>query len=152
MDFGLAQLADRSRITKAHTTLGTVSYMSPEQAQDMNVDRRADYWALGCVLYEMVTGQRPFLGDFDQAILYSVLNEAPKPPTSLRTGVPMELEAVVDKCLQKERDSRYQSAGEIAVDLGNLAKKLDSGFTRTVPAATAVSIPTPASPRPQRAA
>ena len=101
MDFGLAQLTDRSKLTQGPTALGTVSYMSPEQTQGMELDHRTDLWALGAVIYEMVTGQRAFQGHYDQAITYSIQHEEPEPMTALRTGVPMELERIADKCLVK---------------------------------------------------
>ena len=82
MDFGLAQLQQASRLTKADQTLGTTTYMSPEQAQGAEVDHRTDVWALGVVLYEMLVGERPFKGEYDSAILYSILNEQPEPITS----------------------------------------------------------------------
>ncbi|MDA0206504.1 MAG: serine/threonine-protein kinase [Acidobacteria bacterium] len=91
MDFGLARLTEASRLTKVDTAMGTVAYMSPEQAQGMEVDHRSDIWSLGCVLYEMVSGQRPFLGQYDQALLYEIVHEEVAPLTSVRAGVPMEL-------------------------------------------------------------
>ncbi len=127
MDFGLARLTEASRLTKVDTAMGTVAYMSPEQAQGMEVDSRSDIWALGCVLYEMVSGQRPFLGQYDQALLYEIVHEEPQPLTGLRTGVPVELELLVAKCLEKERDDRYGSAQEVSRDLRKLGEKLRSG-------------------------
>ena len=107
--------------------MGTVAYMSPEQAQGMDVDGRSDLWSLGCVLYEMVSGQRPFQGQYDQALLYEIVHEEVAPLTSIRAGVPMELELLTSKCLAKDRDDRYQHASETAVDLRMLAEKLRSG-------------------------
>ena len=127
MDFGLARLTEASRLTKFDTAMGTVAYMSPEQAQGMEVDSRTDIWALGCVLYEMVSGQRPFQGQYDQALLYEIVHEEPPPLTGLRTGVPVELEFAVGKCLEKYADSRYQHASDTAVDLRNIQDKLRSG-------------------------
>ena len=127
MDFGLARLTEASRLTKADQTMGTVAYMSPEQAQGMEVDNRSDVWALGVVLYEMVAGVRPFKGEYDQALLYEIVHEAPAPLTSIRAGVPMELEVFVGKCLAKDPADRYGNAGEIAKDLRTLAEKLRSG-------------------------
>ncbi len=127
MDFGLARLTEASRLTKTDAAMGTVAYMSPEQAQGMQVDSRSDLWSLGCVLYEMVSGQRPFQGQYDQALLYEIVHEEPAALTGLRTGVPIELELLASKCLAKGRDDRYQYAKETAVDLRNLQDKLKSG-------------------------
>jgi len=141
MDFGLAQLQQASRLTKADQTLGTTTYMSPEQAQGAEVDHRTDVWALGVVLYEMLVGERPFKGEYDSAILYSVLNEQPEPITALRTGVPMELEICVGKCLAKGAADRYQNASDLIVDLRTLSVKLKSGRSTIIPSASAPSAP-----------
>ena len=127
MDFGLARLTEASRLTKADQTVGTAAYMSPEQMEGAEVDHRTDIWALGCVLYEMVAGVRTFQGEYAQALAYEIVNQAPEPLTAVRAGVPMELEFVVGKCLEKDTASRYQNASEIAVDLRNLQDKLKSG-------------------------
>ena len=127
MDFGLALLADRSKLTRLDETMGTVTYMSPEQTYGMELDHRTDVWSVGVVIYEMVTGQRPFKGHYDKAVMYSITNEEPEPMTALRTGVPMELELLVNKCLAKEADRRYQSTADMVVDLETLSEKLKSG-------------------------
>jgi serine/threonine protein kinase len=101
--------------------------MSPEQAQGMGVDHRSDVWSMGCVLYEMVSGQRPFLGQYDQALLYEIVHEEAAPLTSIRAGVPMELEFITGKCLAKDAADRHQHASDIAVDLRTLGDKLRSG-------------------------
>ncbi len=132
MDFGLAQLTDRSKLTQGPTALGTVSYMSPEQAQGMELDHRTDLWALGAVIYEMVTGQRAFQGHYDQAITYSIQHEEPEPMTALRTGVPMELEWIAGKCLTKDREKRYQSTTEVLLDLEALREKQKAGKSTIV--------------------
>ncbi len=117
MDFGLAKLAGRTAITKEGMTLGTVAYMSPEQGRGEKVDHRTDIWAFGVVLYEMITGQHPFKGEYDQAVMYLIMNETPEPITGLRTGVPIELEQVVNKCLEKDAAKRYHHIDEVLVDL-----------------------------------
>jgi Tol biopolymer transport system component/tRNA A-37 threonylcarbamoyl transferase component Bud32 len=139
MDFGLARLTEASRLTKADTTMGTVAYMSPEQSQGAVVDHRTDIWALGCILYEMVSGQRAFQASYDQALVYSILNEAPEPLTGLRTGVPVELELLVEKCLAKDAGQRYQSASDLMIDIDALKEKLKSGRSRILSGTVAPS-------------
>ena len=117
LDFGLVKLYGRTRVTKTGTTVGTAAYMSPEQAQGESVDHRTDIWSFGVVLYEMITGLLPFKGDYEQAMMYSILNEEPEPLTGLRTGVPMELERIVFKLLTKDPNKRYQNINELPVDL-----------------------------------
>ncbi len=144
MDFGLAQLAGGSKFTREGTTLGTMTYMSPEQAAGAETDSRTDIWSLGVVLYEMVTGQPPFRGDYDQVIVYSLMNEDPEPLTAVRTGVPMELERIVDKCLAKEASDRYQRVDELLVDLRGLQRE------QQTEAATRAKLPAGAPPAPRK--
>ena len=134
MDFGLAQLADRSKLTRLDETMGTVTYMSPEQTYGADIDHRSDIWSLGVVIYEMVTGQQPFKGHYDKAVMYSITSEEPEPMTALRTGVPMELELLVNKCLAKDAGKRYQSTADMVVDLESLSDKLKSGKSISLPA------------------
>jgi len=131
VDFGLAKLATQTKLTKTGTTVGTVMYMSPEQARGAEIDHRSDIWSLGVVLYEMVTGRVPFRGEHEPAVVYSIMNEEPEPVTGVRTGVPMELERIVGKCLAKKPGERYQHADEVAVDLKKLKNELEA--ERTTP-------------------
>ena len=137
MDFGLAQLnSAASKLTRDGTTLGTSAYMSPEQTSGDRLDHRTDIWAFGVVLYEMATGQLPFRGHYEQAVLYSILNEAPEPLSVLRPEVPAELECIVNKCLGKRAAERYQLAGEVVADLTALQRKRQSGAQRRAPSGT----------------
>ena len=126
VDFGLAKLAGRTKLTKDDATLGTAAYMSPEQTQGAEVDHRSDIFGLGVVLYEMLTGQVPFKGDYEQAVIYSILNEDPEPITGLRTGVPMEFERIVNKAMEKDQELRYQSAVDLLADLKKLSKGMET--------------------------
>jgi serine/threonine protein kinase len=117
LDFGLAKLKGVSSLTKEASTLGTVHYMSPEQTIGKEVDQGSDIWSLGVVLYEMLTGKPPFKGDYEQAVVYSILNEEPPKIRPLRSEVPPELERIVGLCLEKDPAQRYQRAEEIIADL-----------------------------------
>jgi serine/threonine protein kinase len=121
VDFGVAKLAGM-KLTKTGATLGTARYMSPEQARGAEVDLRSDIWSLGALLYEMIAGTPPFRGEYDQAVIYSILNESPEPVTALRSGVPMALERVVEKALAKSPAERYQHADDLIVDLRQIAR------------------------------
>ena len=143
LDFGLARLTEASKLTRQDQTVGTAAYMSPEQIQGMDVDYQTDIWALGCVLYEMVAGVRPFKGQYDQALAYEICSQEPEPLTGVRAGVPMELEFIVGKCLAKEPDERYSSAGEIAKDLLRQQKLLSSGRSRVSTVARSSQAPPP---------
>jgi tetratricopeptide (TPR) repeat protein/tRNA A-37 threonylcarbamoyl transferase component Bud32 len=132
MDFGLARIVGSTRITKTATAVGTVTYMSPEQAHGEMVDFRSDLWSFGIILYEMITGRLPFDGEQDQLVLYSILNKDPKPISGLRSQIPLELERIVEKCLEKKPSERYQSAKDILVDLKRLDRDITSGKAPTL--------------------
>jgi len=119
MDFGIARaLADTGNsVTQTAAVIGTAQYLSPEQARGESVDARSDVYSLGCVLYEMLTGEPPFVGDSPVAVAYQHVREDPIPPSQKRDGISAELDAVVLKALTKNPDNRYQSAAEMRADL-----------------------------------
>jgi formylglycine-generating enzyme required for sulfatase activity/cephalosporin-C deacetylase-like acetyl esterase len=117
VDFGLAKLAGSSDLTRTGTTLGTVAYMAPEQIRGDDVDARADVWALGVVLYEMLAGRRPFDGTNDLAVLTSIANDTPKPIASVRTDVPAGVPRILSRSMDRTIASRYASATELLKDL-----------------------------------
>jgi eukaryotic-like serine/threonine-protein kinase len=123
-DFGLAQVAGRSRLTRSGTTLGTPAYMSPEQALGKAADRRSDIWSLAVMLYEMLAGCLPFDGASEQVIVYSILNEDSQPVSTHRAGLPAELDRVLAKALAKNPHERYQHVDEFLVDLRVLRKRI----------------------------
>ncbi len=132
VDFGLAKLAGQVRLTSTGKTMGTVSYMSPEQARGEETCPNTDIWALGVVLYEMVTREVPFKGDYDVAAIYSIMNDTPPSMSGIRPGIPEELENIVKKALAKNRAERYEDANELLSDLSALKQQLDfSTFTGT---------------------
>jgi len=117
MDFGLAKVAGESALTRDAKTMGTVAYMSPEQARGKETDHRTDIWSSGVVLYEMLTGELPFRGERETSIMYAIVHEEPKPLEKLKPGIPIEISKIIEKALKKDRSARYSSAAEMASDL-----------------------------------
>ena len=151
LDFGLAQVASLrsagadagaaagatvtvdTHVTSAGSVLGTVAYMSPEQVRAESLDVRKDLFSFGVVLYEMATGTLPFLGDSSAVVFASILNDAPVPPARLNPGFPADVARIIDKCLEKNRDLRYQRASDIRSDLQRVKPDTNSGrVTSTV--------------------
>ena len=141
-DFGLAKLTEPGSVeeeaptfsaglhTAEGTVLGTAAYMSPEQAEARPVDARSDVFSFGSVLYEMLTGRRPFDGDSSITTRMAILGKAPLPPRSLRAELPPELERLVLRCLEKVKDARYASGAELLRDLEALRGRLERARTR----------------------
>ncbi len=118
MDFGIARaLADANSVTQTAAVIGTAQYLSPEQARGEKVDARSDVYSLGCVLYEILTGEPPFIGDSPVAVAYQHVREDPVPPSQRHNDISPELDAVVLKALAKNPDNRYQTAAEMRADL-----------------------------------
>ena len=113
LDFGLAKLTRQTGITQTGTTLGTVAYMSPEQSRGERVDHRTDIWALGVVLYEMLTAELPFKADYEAAMVYAIVNEDPKPLQELQLDIPANLQRAINRILAKEPENRYQTMAEL---------------------------------------
>ncbi len=117
VDFGLAKLKGLTRLTKSGTTLGTVSYMSPEQALGKEADQRSDIWSLGVILYEMLAGRLPFRGEYDQAVLYAIINQEPEKLAGIRPDVKTDLQRIVSRSLAKDPAKRYPVVTGLLDDL-----------------------------------
>jgi serine/threonine protein kinase len=160
LDFGLAKLALKGQslaiasglptqltddhVTSPGTTLGTIAYMSPEQARGEELDGRSDLFSFGVVLYEMATGRRAFSGQTTAVIFDEILNRMPIAPMRLNPVVPFELEHIITKALEKDKELRYGSAADLRADLKRLKRQTESG--RAAPAIQTVSVPAPPTP------
>jgi eukaryotic-like serine/threonine-protein kinase len=148
LDFGLAKIARAAKptsgesqtradasgldLTSPGTAVGTVAYMSPEQLRGKELDGRTDLFSFGVVLYEIATGVLPFRGETSAVITEAILNRAPTPPTKINAEVPVKLEEIISKAMEKDRDMRCQTAAEMRADLKRLKRSLDSSRTSTV--------------------
>jgi serine/threonine protein kinase/predicted ATPase len=125
LDFGVARVDDASLTTQGAAAVGTVAYMSPEQGRGEPIDLRTDIWSLGVVIYEMITGTRPFDGENSRALTFSILNDEPAPVTATRADLPIEIDDVLRKALAKTPAHRYDSMRSLATDLAPLAQHDD---------------------------
>jgi serine/threonine protein kinase/tetratricopeptide (TPR) repeat protein len=133
LDFGLAKLAGQTKLTKTGTTVGTVAYMSPEQARGEEVDAHSDIFSLGAVFYEMLTGHIPFRGDHEAAVLYGIMHNDPERLAAHRSDLPEQLQQIIDKALAKNTNERYENASDLLNDLTpwrpvRAAETTNSGF------------------------
>jgi TolB-like protein/Tfp pilus assembly protein PilF len=126
MDFGLAKVREGAELTQEQSTIGTAAYMSPEQAGGNTADHRSDIWSFGVVLYEMLTGKLPFKADYDQAIIYAILNENLNFDEDIKPDIPAALQQIIIQILQKNPDDRYQNVAGILADIKNLKNSSDS--------------------------
>lgn len=130
VDFGLAKASGQTMLTKTGSTLGTAAYMSPEQARGETADHRTDIWAMGVVLYEMLTGRHPFAGEYESAVTYRILNEDPEFVSKIRPEVPARLDHIIQRAIAKDPARRYQTAGEMCADLETVSKDHTNGRQR----------------------
>ena len=162
LDFGVAKLSKAVRgqdhldstiaatdqLTTMGTTIGTVSYMSPEQARGQEIDARSDVFSAGVVLYEMATGRLPFPGTTVATIFEGLLTKPVVPPSQIQAGLPPEFDRIIDKALEKDRETRYQGAAELRADLKRLKRAAESGSTAAASATVVAAPAATQAPRP----
>jgi len=136
MDFGLAKIKGSVKLTKTTSTVGTLAYMSPEQIEGKEIDARGDIFSYGVVLYEMLAGKLPFKGEYESALMYSILNEAPEPIQKIRPDISSELMHVLNRSLEKDSNDRYKGIDDLLIDLKRV--KIDYQKTELKPVAPSV--------------
>jgi serine/threonine protein kinase/Tfp pilus assembly protein PilF len=139
-DFGLAELKGAPADTRQVSIMGTLPYASPEQLQGITTDERTDIFSFGVVLYEMLTKRLPFWSEYEQATVYSILNEEPEPVTKSNEEIPVELEKIIEKAIRKRPEQRYQSMAEILADLRLVGKEYEPGGRRKAPTVPSLAV------------
>ena len=132
LDFGLAKTLNDPSVTKAGTTMGTASYMSPEQASGKEVNHQTDIWSLGVVMYQMITGELPFKGDYEQAIIYSIINEEPESLDEKGQTIPTNFKEIISHCLKKSTEERYPSTKKLFFDLSLIKQNTNTVDTENI--------------------
>jgi len=127
IDFGLAKVSAGQQLTRSGTSVGTVAYMSPEQAQGEEVDVGTDIWSLGVIMYEMLSGRLPFAGQYEAAMIYSIVNEDPPSLLESRKDVPLDYVNIIEKAMKRNRRDRYQRMDDLIQDLTTLRRNLEAG-------------------------
>ena len=130
LDFGLAHEIGKTSMSSDRSTMGTLFYMSPEHCDGQKIDHRTDIWAIGVMLYEMIAGHLPFEGEYSSAVMYSIMAEEPEPLARFKTNMPADGQHIIDKALDKDRETRYQHVDEMLVDLIKLKKHLAAGESK----------------------
>lgn len=134
IDFGLVKFLGKSVLSRAGTTVGTIAYMSPEQTMGQKIDHRTDIWALGVILYEMLATEHPFRGEYEQALMYSIVNEDPEYISKIRPDIPLQVEKIIDRALSKNPEKRFLSMQEMWEALNDTITDIQAGKSRSASA------------------